>query len=120
MQDLQDDSYVIVDFQKVDILIPSLLRAKLLPGHERFKRCYSNENKTDEEKGFLIDHICYQIDELCSYKIRPQIYTISEKKMNEWQYHPQHLTICQNGTFWKKQRRNSRKSYYFLHIQLIT
>jgi hypothetical protein len=80
---------------------------KLLPENQRFQRCVT----TNGDDGVRIGHDCIQIDQTCG--INPDaIATRSPEKINEWIYHPQRLSICQNWTFWNERRKQSRDHIY--------
>jgi hypothetical protein len=89
---------------------------KLLPEHQRFERCNLTSNETNEDRGFRIGLECFPANKLCSGSVfrgylvseLEENITMSKKKIYELIFHPQHLSICQNLTFWKEQRRQSR------------
>jgi hypothetical protein len=81
----------------------------MLPKYQRFEMCSLNDNETEEERGFRIDQECFAAKQLCNIRWIPDNILKSQEKFMGWIYHPQHLALCQNLTFWKAQRRNLRK-----------
>lgn len=89
----------------------NLIVSKHLPEHERFQRCPLNPNERDKERGFSIGNDCFPARNLCSLQLPNVIKMRSQVKIVEWRYHPQHITICQNLTFWNEQRQSRNHIY---------
>jgi hypothetical protein len=93
--------------------------SKILPKYQRFERCTLTDIETDEERGFRIGQECFPANQLCKIQEAPEnMLTRFRENTREWGYHPQHIAICQNLTFWKDQRRNTRKYIFCFTINV--
>jgi hypothetical protein len=95
--------------------IISMFVPKMWPEYQRFEKCHQTSNETFEDRAFRIGLECFKAKKLCQIGLPEEIGMRSPKKIDAWRFHPQHLTICQNMTFWKDKRRQSRNHIFVFH-----
>jgi hypothetical protein len=88
---------------------------KMLPKYPRFEMCTLTNNKTYEKRGFYIGQECFPANQLCKRGKEMDISRNRSRKKELGAYHPEHMAICQNLTFWKDQRKYFRKIYLLFH-----
>jgi hypothetical protein len=77
----------------------------LLPEDQRFERCKLASSSDTQENGFQIGKHCTPINKICGMPPREIDHKPPE---DEWIYHPQRFSICQNWTFWNERKTQSK------------
>jgi hypothetical protein len=90
----------------------------MLHKYQRMERCNLANNETDKKQGFRIGQECFNSNRLCSAEPPDKIVSRSLEEIEEWNHHPQRITICQNLTFWQNIRKHSRNHIYCSTVTL--